>query len=602
MERRFEGCVMCDLGALEQVDIARHSMSHILAAAVKELCPDVKLGIGPSIENGFYYDFLLPEGFTFSPEVVERIVTKMKELLKNDYTFTKTLISFDEAKKRFVAEPFKLELISDLQKSGEENVSIYTSGEFTDLCTGPHVASTKELRSLAWQVDRVSGAYWKGSEKNPMLQRIYVLAFPTKDELKDFIARREEAMQRDHRKLGSELDLFIFSDLIGKGLPLFTAKGATIRRVLERFIVDEELRRGYQHVCTPPLAKRELYEVSGHWQHYKDGMYPPMDLGDDQEIVLRPMTCPHHFELYNSHPRSYRDLPMRIAEIASQFRRELSGELTGLARVMMFTLADAHIVCRKDQLEEEFEGAVDLIRFAMTKLGLDSAISFRASLRDKASDKYVDNDEMWEKGEAVLTGIMDKMEMAYTKSPGDAAFYGPKLDVQMRNVLGKEETIFTVQIDFCLPERFDMTYIDEKGEKARPVVIHRSSIGCLERTIAFLLEFYGGSLPLWLSPVQVKTLTITDAQLEFGKKVDEALRQAGVRTELDVRNEKIGKKLREARLQRIPYLLILGEKEAADGVVTVRNRDTGEQQTVTISDFVKSVVEEDRTKALKLGG
>jgi len=591
---------MCDLCDFEQINVARHSLSHALAAAVKRVCSDVKLGIGPSIDNGFYYDFSLPEGFTFSPETIEQVTTKMKEFLKEDHAYVKSVMTFEEAKKQFANEPFKLDLIAGLESAGEKDVSIYTSGDFVDLCAGPHVASTKELRSIAWQIDRVSGAYWRGSEKNPMLQRIYVLAFSTKDELKDYLKRREEAMQRDHRKLGAELDLFTFSDLIGKGLPLFTAKGATIRRVLERFIVDEELRRGYQHVCTPPLAKRKLYEVSGHWQHYKDGMYPPMDLGDD-EIVLRPMTCPHHFELYNSKPRSYRDLPMRIAEIASQFRRELSGELTGLARVMMFTLADAHIVCRKDQLDAEFQGAVELIHFAMSKLGLSEAISFRASLRDKASDKYVDNDEMWEKGESVLMGILDKMGVPYTKSPGDAAFYGPKLDVQMKNVLGKEETVFTVQIDFCLPERFDMTYTDETGEKARPVVIHRSSIGCLERTIAFLLEYYGGALPLWISPVQVKTLTITDAQVEYGKIVDQALRQANVRTEIDVRNEKIGKKLREARLQRIPYLLILGEKEAQDNTVTVRNRDTGEQTTMLLADFVKAVAEEDKTQALKLG-
>ena len=588
---------MCDLCDFEQINISRHSLSHALAAAVKRVCPDVKLGIGPSIDNGFYYDFSLPAGFTFSPEVIDQITTKMKEFLKEDHNYEKSYISFAEAKKMFANEPFKLELINDLEAAGKENVSIYASGEFTDLCAGPHVGSTKEIRSMAWQVDRVSGAYWKGSEKNPMLQRIYVLAFKTKDELKDYIKRREDAMQRDHRKLGAELDLFTFSDLIGKGLPLFTAKGATIRRVLERFIVDEELKRGYQHVCTPPLARRELYEVSGHWQHYKDGMY----LGDGNEMVLRPMTCPHHFQIFNARPRSYREMPMRIAEIASQFRRELSGELTGLARVMMFTLADAHIVCRKDQLDEEFKGAVELIRYAMSKLGLSEAISFRASLRDKASDKYVDNDEMWEKGESVLTGILDEMGIEYTKSPGDAAFYGPKLDVQMKNVLGKEETVFTVQIDFCLPERFDMNYIDENGEKARAVVIHRSSIGCLERTIAFLLEFYGGSLPLWLSPVQVKTLTITDNQDSYGQKVHQALFDAGIRAELDVRNEKIGKKLREARLQRIPYLLILGEKEASEGTVTVRNRDTGEQQAMPLADFIKAVSEEDKTKALKLG-
>ncbi len=410
-----------------------------------------------------------------------------------------------------------------------------------------------------------------------------------------------DCLSNDHRKLGAELGLFTFSDLIGKGLPLFTAKGATIRRVLERFVVDEELKRGYLHVVTPPLAKRELYEVSGHWQHYKDNMYPAMDLGDGDEVVLRPMTCPHHFELYNSRPRSYRELPMRIAEISPQYRREASGALSGLTRVMMFTLADAHIVCREDQLEAEFEGAVDLIRYSMEKLGLSDVISYRASLRDKSSDKYVDNDEMWEKGEGILMGILDKMGIKYSKSIGDAAFYGPKLDVQIKNVLGKEETVFTVQIDFCLPGRFKMKYIDENGERVQPVVIHRSSIGSIERTIAYLIEYYEGAFPLWLAPIQVRSLTITDAQNGYAKEVDAVLKRYGLRSEVDVRNETIGKKLHDARGQRIPYILILGEKEMADKVVTIRNRDTGEQKVMPVEDFAEEASLEDRIMSLKLG-
>ena len=425
-----------------------------------------------------------------------------------------------------------------------------------------------------------------------------------KDNKNNDINKNEENINElsefDHRVLGAKLDLFAFSDLVGKGLPLFTAKGATIRRVLERFIVDEEISRGYLHVVTPPLAKRELYEVSGHYAHYKDNMYPLMDLGDGEEMVLRPMACPHHFELYNSRPRSYRELPMRFAEMASYFRREFSGSLTGLIRVMMFTLSDAHIVCREDQLEEEFEGVVDLIKFAMGKLGLTDVISYRASLRDKSSDKYVNDDKMWEKSESILTNIMDKIGLKYQKSIGDAAFYGPKLDIQMRNAQGKEETVFTVQIDFCLPSRFKMKYINENGEKVQPIVIHRSSIGALERTIAFLLEYYKGALPLWLSPVQVKILSITDMQNDYAKDIDKILKSYRLRSEVDIRNEIFSRKLHEARDERTPYILIIGDKEKTNKVITVRNRDTGKQRTMPLEDFAKAASLEDTQKLLKL--
>jgi threonyl-tRNA synthetase len=432
-----------------------------------------------------------------------------------------------------------------------------------------------------------------------MLQRIYALAFGSREELKEFLKRREEAMRRDHRKLGAELELFTFSDLIGRGLPLLLPKGTTLKRTIERFIIDEELRRGYQHVCTPHLARRKLYEISGHWQLYKESMYPPMDIGGE-EFVLRPMTCPHHFMIFKDKPRSYRDLPMRIAEVASQFRRELSGELSGLMRVMTFNLVDSHIICTPDQLAQEFKAVVELIQYGARCLGLDGVMSYRASLRDQAKEKYVDNPAMWERGESVLTGILDEMRLNYVKSPGDAAFYGPKLDVQLRNVLGKEETVFTVQIDFCMPERFDMTYTDSCGEKVRPVVIHRSSIGCMERTIAFLIEFYGGNFPLWLAPVQARLLTITDEQIPFAREVEQGLLDSGLRVESDSRGETLGKKLREARNQRIPYLIIVGPQEAAQNTISVRNRDSGKQRTLSAADFRALALNEDKSFALKL--
>ncbi len=586
---------------LDSIDImtARHSLSHVLAAAVKKACPECKLGIGPAIDEGFYYDFLLPEGFTFSPEILQQIANEMKTIIKQEYGFERQNIGLSEARERFAAESFKLELINKLEHEGETTVGTYQSGEFVDLCSGPHVNTTRDLKSVAWKLDRVSGAYWQGSEKNPMLQRIYVLAFATKDELKDYIARREEAIKRDHRKLNEDLELFTFSELIGKGLPILLPNGATLRRVLERFIVDEELRRGYQHVYTPPMGRRKLYEVSGHWEHYQDSMYPPMEVSDD-ELVLRPMTCPHHFMIYQDKPRSYRDLPMRLAEISPQFRKEKSGELTGLIRVMMFTLADAHIFCTPAQLGDEFRAVVELVEYAMQRLGISEVISYRASLRDDAKDKYVDNPQMWQQGEATLIRILDDMGLKYVKSPGDAAFYGPKLDVQMRNTLGKEETVFTVQIDFCLPERFELTYVDDHGQKQTPVVIHRASIGCLERTIAFLTEYYAGAFPLWLAPVQARILTITDQQIPYAKELGQELLQVGIRVQNDIRNETIGKKIREGRLQRIPYLLILGEQEMESRTVAIRNRDSGNQQNVLFEQCIERIAAEHHRYSLKL--
>jgi len=584
-----------------EIEVCRHSLSHVLAAAVKKLIPDVQLGIGPPIDTGFYYDFLLPDGQGINAELLPKIEEAMRAIIADDAAYERKELSIEEAKKLFDAEtePFKLELIEDLEGEGNPTVSVYRTGEFVDLCAGPHVESTRYLRSVAFSLDRVSGAYWRGSETRPMMQRVYGLAFANKKELRSYVAAREEAMKRDHRRVGAELELFATSDDVGRGLPLLLPKGATLRRTLERFVVDEELARGYSHVYTPPLGSKRLYEISGHWEHYHESMYPPIDVAGE-EFILRPMTCPHHFMLYNHRPHSYRDLPMRLAEIAPQFRREQSGELSGLIRVMMFHLADAHIICTPEQLADEFVGVMDLVNYVMECLGIKDSISYRASLRDDDAEKFVDNPELWKASEKMLTEILDKAGIEYQVAKGEAAFYGPKLDVQMRNVLGKEETAFTIQIDFALPERFDMLYTDKDGTQKRPVVVHRASIGCLERTMAFLIEYYAGAFPCWLAPVQVRLMTLTDDQIDFAREIHSKLTRGGVRSELDNRNEKIGKKVREGRLQRIPYLATIGPKEVAEDALMVRNRDTGEQHFIAIDRFLENVRREDREFRLTL--
>ncbi len=576
-----------------EMEIARHSLAHVLAMAVRKLMPDVQLGIGPAIEHGFYYDFLLPEGATITAETLEEIGLQMQAFLKQDLPFERVELPLAEARKRLLeaGEGLKVELLDDLERAGETRVSLYRSGDFVDLCRGPHVPSTRHLLGVAFRLDRVSGAYWRGDERRPMLQRVYGLAHSSKKELKAYLNAREEAAKRDHRKLGKELGLYVTSAEVGKGLPLLTPRGATLRRVLERFVVDEELRRGYLHVHTPDLGRKLLYEISGHWQLYQESMYPTLDLGG-VELCLRPMACPHHFMLYRSEPHSYRDLPLRYAEIVKQYRREQSGELSGLIRLMCFHLADAHIFCREDQVREEFLRVVDLVKYVMRCLGLQDVISYRASLHDHQRDKYVDNPVLWESAEKLLLEIAEEAELDCTIAPGEAAFYGPKIDVQIRNVLGKEDTIFTLQIDFALPERFDLGYIDAGGRTARPVVIHRSSIGCLERTIAFLIEHYAGAFPTWLAPVQARLMTITDASLDYAKRVEEQMLRAGIRCELDGRGDTIGKKKRDGRLQRIPYLVSIGAREEQEGTITVRNRDTKKQSVISPAAFEARLLEE----------
>jgi threonyl-tRNA synthetase len=572
-----------------KIDTIRHSLAHILAATVQELYPGVKFGIGPAIENGFYYDFDLLN--PLSPADLPKIEKRMRYLIKQNLKFEKKIVSRAEAKKIFKDQPYKLELIKGLDK-----ITIYKSGNFVDLCKGPHIKTTKEINPDSFKLTRIAGAYWKGDEKNKMLLRVYGLAFETKKQLSEHIKQQEEAEKRDHRVLGKKLDLFIFSDFIGKGLPLFTPKGTVIRQELEKFIIKEETKRGYSRVCTPDLAKIDLYKKSGHWQHYKESMYPPINV-DGEDYVLRPMACPHHFMLYNSKPRSYRELPIRYAEIVKQYRKEQSGELSGLVRVMCFSLVDAHIICKPDQIEQEFNDVLDLIQYSMKVLGIKDYWYRFSKCHAKDKKKYINNPKAWKSSQALMKRILDKSKIKYIEADGEAAFYGPKLDVQMRNVIGKEDTALTVQIDFALPEKFDLKYTDEKGKPQRPMVIHRSSIGCIERTMAFLIEHYAGAFPLWLSPVQIWILPISNRHNKYGKKIAQTLIENDFRCELKDENETIGKKIREGETQKIPYLIIVGDKEQKAKTINVRargNRDIGE---VKFDKFIEKLTKEIKTRS-----
>ena len=496
-------------------------------------------------------------------------------------------------------EVLKVELVEDLAAQGETEVSFYGLGGFLDLCKGPHVANTKDLPLKAFKLDRVAGAYWRGDEKRPMLSRIYGLAFLTPEDLAAYIEQREEAERRDHRRLGRDMDLFVISPDVGKGLPMFTEKGTTIRRALERFIVDEEIKRGYLHVQTPILGRKHLYEISGHWEHYQDSMYPPINV-DGEDYVLRPMTCPHHFMLYAARPRSYRELPVRYAEISPMYRKEKSGELSGLIRVMGFHLADAHIFCKPEDVKPVFREVVDLIGYVMETLGLAERCWYRLSLRDDHKEKYIDAPESWAMAERDMREICEEMKLEAQVEPGHAAFYGPKLDVQMATVGGREETLFTNQIDIALAQRFHLEYIAEDGSRRMPWVVHRSSIGCLERTIAFLVEHYAGALPLWLMPVQVKVLPITDEQTAYAAQVKDQLERLGLRVELDDRKETLNRKVREAKMQKIPYLAVVGQREQQEGSVSVTNRDTDRKSTLPVGQFADAVLKEHVTRSRQL--
>lgn len=565
----------------------RHSMSHILAKAVIELYgKEVRLAIGPPIDNGFYYDFDMPVALQEAD--FEKIENKMKEIVLRNEDFVVQNISKEQALTLFKDQPYKIELINELN-DGEITI-YYTGQDFLDLCRGPHVENSKFLRSFAFKIARVSGAYWRGSEKNKMLQRVYVFGFEKNDELKAHLKMLEEAAARDHRKLGKELDLFLISKEVGSGLPFWLPNGSTIRRVIERYIVDKELELGYLHVYTPVLANVDLYKTSGHWDHYHDDMFPPMDMGEGEMLVLRPMNCPHHMMIYKNDLHSYKDLPIRIAELGMMHRYEKSGQLSGLQRVREMTLNDAHIFVRPDQIKEEFTRTVNLIIEAYKDFNIKD-FSFRLSYRDKANkEKYFDDDNMWETAEKMLKETMDDIGFDYSEAIGEAAFYGPKLDVQVKSALGLEETLSTVQLDFLLPQRFDLTYVGEDGKNdKRPVVIHRGVVSTMERFVAYLIEEYKGAFPLWLSPVQVKVLNISDNSLDYGQSLTNQLQKCGIRVDYDNRNEKIGKKIRDAQIKKVNYMLVVGDKEMADNTVAVRHRAQGDLGVMHVAAFIEKL-------------
>ena len=575
------------------IDAFRHTSAHILAMAVKRLYPTAKLGIGPAIDRGFYYDFDVET--PFKPEDLLAIEREMQKIVSEKWEITRYAWSREEAIAFCEShdEPYKVELIHDLPEDAV--ISFYRMGEFTDLCAGPHLMSTEPVKGI--KLLNVTGAYWRGDESKKMLQRIYGVTFPKKSQLEVYLEQLEEAKKRDHNKVGRELELFTSVDVIGQGLPLLMPKGAKIVQILQRFVEDEEAERGYQLTKTPLMAKSDLYKISGHWNHYRDGMFViPDGEHEDDSLALRPMTCPFQFYIYKAKGRSYRDLPVRLAETSTLFRNESSGEMHGLIRVRQFTISEGHLMVTPEQLEDEFRDVLDLINFMMRTLGILEDVSYQFSKWDPNNkSKYVGSPEQWETTQDTMRSILDHLNLNYTEAEGEAAFYGPKLDIQFKNVHGKEDTIITVQIDFSLAERFDMTYIDKDGEKKRPIIIHRTSIGCYERTLAMLIEKYAGKFPTWLAPVQVKVLPISDRFNDYAGVVQHALKRAGFRVELDARAEKIGYKIREAQLEKIPHMLIIGEKECEDHLVSVRSRsegDLGQMSLESFKDMIRKEVED----------
>ena len=572
----------------EALDILRHSTAHLMAQAIKRLYKNVKLGVGPVIEDGFYYDVDLEEALT--PEDLPKIEKEMKKIVKENLEIVRKEVSREEAKRIYeeIGDEYKLELIDAIPEG--ETITIYQQGEFFDLCRGVHVPSTGKIKEF--KLLSIAGAYWRGDSNNKMLQRIYGTAFFKKEDLERHLKLIEEAKERDHRKLGKELNLFMNSQKVGQGLPLWLPNGATIRRVIERYIVDKEESLGYQHVYTPVLGSVELYKTSGHWDHYKENMFPVMKM-DNEELVLRPMNCPHHMMIYKNGIHSYRELPIRIAELGIMHRYELSGALSGLQRVRGMTLNDAHIFVRPDQIKDEFKRVVRLILEVYKDFGLDD-YSFRLSYRDpEDKEKYYDDDEMWEKAQGMLKEAMEDLGLDYYEAEGEAAFYGPKLDVQVRTALGKDETLSTVQLDFLLPERFDLTYVGEDGKPHRPVVIHRGVVSTMERFVAFLIEEYKGAFPTWLAPVQVEVIPVAvDAHFDYAKSVQEKLRAEGIRVEIDDRDEKVGYKIREAQVHKIPYMLVVGDQEMENKTVNVRKYGEKQSETIPLEKFVQMIKEE----------
>ncbi len=571
-----------------------HTASHVMAQAVKNLFPGAKLAIGPAIDTGFYYDFDVEK--PFDADDLKKIEDEMARIVAANLPLERFELSRAEALELMKDEPYKQELIHDLPE--DSVLSFYKQGDFTDLCAGPHVPSTGKVKSF--KLLSVAGAYWRGSEKNKMLTRIYGTAFEKSEELAAYLNQLKEARERDHNKLGRELKYFTTSDVVGQGLPLIMSKGTKVMQVLSRFVEDEEEKRGYQLVRTPLMAKSDLYKISGHWDHYKDGMFV---LGDedkgDEVMALRPMDCPFQFMIYNSELHSYRELPIRYSENATLFRNEASGEMHGLIRVRQFTLADAHIICTPEQLADEFKGVVSLIQYMMECIGVQDDIKYRFSKWDpKNTEKYINDPHAWETTQRLMKEILDEIGLDYVEADGEAAFYGPKLDLQFKNVFGKEDTLFTVQIDFANAGHFDMTYVDKDGEKKRPYIIHRSSIGCYERTLAMLIEKYAGAMPLWIAPEQVRLMSITDRSLEYLREWESKLKAAGVRVTLDSRSEKIGYKIREARNERIPYMAVAGDNEVDKGTLAIRKRGEGDIGEMDGEAFVAMVLDQIANKTI----
>ena len=564
-----------------------HTCSHVMAQAVKRLYPQVKLAIGPSIDSGWYYDF--DADFSFTQEHLDAIEAEMKKICKEKLPLVRSekpraeAVAYMES----LGEPYKVELINDLPEDAV--ISFYTQGEFTDLCAGPHLDSTGRIKANAFKLTQCCGAYWRGDSKRKMLQRIYGIAFPKKEELDEYLQKQEEARKRDHNKLGRELEYFTTVDVIGQGLPILLPKGARVIQTLQRWVEDEEEKRGYLLTKTPLLAKRELYKISGHWDHYLDGMFV---LGDPQDetkecFALRPMTCPFQYQVYLNRARSYRDLPMRLGETSTLFRNEDSGEMHGLIRVRQFTISEGHIVLRPDQLEEEFKHCLDLAKYCLGTVGLLEDCTFRFSQWDPANpnNKYEGTAEQWNEAQEIMGRILDDLGVKYTVGFDEAAFYGPKLDIQYKNVFGKEDTLVTIQIDLLLAERFGMEYTDQNGQKVRPYIIHRTSLGCYERTLAYLIEKYAGALPLWMMPTQVRVLPITDRAHDYAQEIVDRLRDAGIRAESDYRSEKLGYKIREAQMQKIPYMLVVGDRDMENQTVSVRTRAGVDLGAMSVDDF-----------------
>ena len=571
-----------------------HTCSHVMAQAVKRLYPQVKLAIGPSIDNGWYYDF--DADFAFTQEHLDAIEAEMKKICKERLPLVRSekpraeAVAYMES----LGEPYKVELINDLPEDAV--ISFYTQGEFTDLCAGPHLDSTGRIKANAFKLTQCCGAYWRGDSKRKMLQRIYGIAFPKKDELDEYLAKQAEAIKRDHNKLGRELEYFTTVECIGQGLPILLPKGARVIQLLQRWVEDVEQKKGYLLTKTPLMAKRELYKISGHWDHYLDGMFVLGDPDDETKecFALRPMTCPFQYQVYLNRQRSYRDLPMRLGETSTLFRNEDSGEMHGLIRVRQFTISEGHLILRPDQLEEEFKGCLELAKYCLGTVGLLDKCTFRFSQWDPSNpkNKYEGTPEQWDHAQSVMERILNDLDVHYSIGIDEAAFYGPKLDIQYKNVYGKEDTLVTIQIDMLLAERFGMYYIDENGNKALPYIIHRTSLGCYERTLAYLIEEYAGALPLWMMPTQVRVLPITDRCHDYAEKVVERLSDVGIRVEGDYRSEKLGYKIRDAQMQKIPYMLVVGDKEAESGNVSVRTRAGGDEGVMSVDDFMAKCLKE----------